>query len=425
MTNKRLFLITGLLITLILLTFLFRSGRSSFNWRETYKAKSKDPYGAFIIHELLKTYLPDETVTVLEDSISNSLPKTTTRRSNYVFIGEGAFMSTADVDRILEFVAAGNLAFISSRTIPFDLMFYLYYEECDGYPWDDYIDHTDTSVILSLNHSALDTTAEFEYKYITRFRTSDYRWQYIENPYFCDQDTGLMELGRINDSLINFARIQYGAGHFYLHTTPMAFVNIQLLDQTGLDYAGKIFSHLHTGPVYWDEYSKVPEWLGRQRNQNWRGNSRRLASNSPLQYILSQPPLTWAWYLLLALGLLYLFFQAKRRQRIIPVIEQNSNTSLDFIATIGRLFFIQNSHKQLALEQMRLFQAYTRRHYNLQSREMNEAFVSRLAAKSEIPAENINKILNLYANIEKSSYISNNTLVDFHKLLDGFYKTCK
>lgn len=425
MTNKRLFLVIGLLVILFLLTFLFRSGRQSFNWRETYKSKSKDPYGTHIIQELLKTYLPSEEVIVLEDSISGGLPVLQDKPANYVFIGEGVYMSTYDIDRMLEFVEAGNLAFISSRTIPFDLMFHLYYEECDDYPWDDYIDHTDSVVHLSLNHPNLEVSRAFEYKYITRFKVTDYRWQYIEAPYFCDQEEGLMELGRMNDSLINFARIGYGAGHFYLHTNPIAFSNIQLLDQTGLGYAGKVFSHLNDGPIYWDEYSKVPEWLGRQQNDNFRGNSRRLASESPLQYILSEPPLTWAWYLLLALGLLYLFFQAKRRQRIIPVLEKNSNTSLDFIATIGRLFFIQNSHKQLALEQMKLFQAYNRRHYNLQSREMNETFVTRLSTKSEIPAENIHKILNLYANIEKSSFISNNTLVDFHKLLDGFYKGCK
>lgn len=422
MTNKRIILVIGLLVILLLLTFLFRSGRQSFNWRETYKSSSKDPYGTHILYELLNTYLPGEKFSILEDSISGSLPVEQTKLANYIFVGEGVFLSSFDVDRILEFVEAGNLAFISSRTIPFDLMFHLYYEECDAYPWDDYLDHTDTSVYLSLNHSSLENPKDFEYKYITRFKTSDYRWQYIEAPYFCDQEEGFAELGRMNDSLINFARIQYGKGHFYLHTNPIAFSNIQLLDQTGLDYAGKVFSHLHEGPVYWDEYSKVPEWLGRRQNEDWQGNSRRLASESPLQYILGEAPLTWAWYLLLALGILYLLFQAKRRQRIIPVLEQNSNTSLDFIATIGRLFFIQNSHKQLALEQMKLFQAYIRRHYNLQSREMNEEFVKKLATKSEIPAEDIYKILNFYANIEKSTFISNNTLVDFHKLLDGFYK---
>lgn len=425
MTNKRLLIAIGLLVVLVLLTLLFRSGRQSFNWRETYKYKSKDPYGTHIMHELLKTYLPGEKVTVLEDSISAGLSVEPSKPANYIFIGEGAFMSTFDVDTLLHFVDNGNLAFISSRTIPFDLMFHLYYEECDNYPWDDYLAYPDTTVSLTLTHPDLEGSTDYPFKYITRYRTAEYRWQYIESPYFCDQEEGFLALGHMNDSLVNFARIQYGGGYFYLHTTPLAFTNMQLLDKTGLEYAGKVFSHLHEGPIYWDEYSKVPEWLGRRQNEAWRGNARRLMAESPLQYILSEPPLTWAWYLLLALGLLYLFYQAKRRQRIIPVLEQNTNTSLEFIATIGRLFFIQNSHKQLALEQMKLFQAYTRNHYNLQRREMDEEFVNRLSAKSEIPVEDINKIVNLYANIEKSSYISNNTLVDFHKLLDEFYKTCK
>ena len=236
----------------------------------------------------------------------------------------------------------------------------------------------------------------------------------------------MASIGTLNDSLPIFARVAYGDGYFYLHTIPLVFTNIQLLDEEGLEYANRTFSHLQAGPIYWDDYSRVSEWMGRRRNERqYYSASRQLSTESPLQYILGQPPLAWGWYLLLSLGLLYLLFRAKRKQRIIPVLEPNTNTSLEFLSTIGRLYFMQNNHKQLALQQMKLWQSYLRERYLLQTRDMDSAFVEKLAHKSEISKEVINKILLLYRNISSSTFVSENTLIDFHRLLDNFYKNSK
>ena len=74
---------------------------------------------------------------------------------------------------------------------------------------------------------------------------------------------------------------------------------------------------------------------------------------------------------------------------------------------------------------MKLFRAFLRERYFIQSRELDEGFMERLAHKSEISKETIGKIILLYKNIRNSSFVSENTLIDFHRLLDGFYKNCK
>jgi len=429
MKNKRPLIIFGIAAIVILTCFIyFRSGKSPHNWTENYKEGSKEPYGTYVVKELLDAYFPEKSFSEINNSLINKLPTDSiTGTDNYIFVGEGLYMDTSDVNTLLKFVENGNNAFISSRTIPYDLMFYVYYTECDNNYWDDYSTIRDSSITLDMLHEDLKQAPGLEYKYFYNKGVGTYRWQYIDSLYFCDEPYSFVELGAINDSLINFAKIPYGAGTFYLHTTPLSFSNIQMIDPKGLSYATKVFSHLPEGDIYWDNHSRVRESIGRRRNQNSsnRNGPRQISSEGPLKYILSQPPLAWAWYTALGLGLLYLLFRAKRTQRSIPVLEENKNTSLDFISTIGSLYFIQNDHRKLCLQKMRLFLSFIRERYLMSTNVADDTFFKRLSAKSEIPMNIIEQIFSFHKNINDSSYTSEQTLIEFHMEMDKFYKNCK
>ncbi len=425
--TKRIIIITGILGVVLLLVLLLWQQPERHNWLETYKENSREPYGAYVIFELLKSYFPNEPTVVLEEKLSESLPLGGDKTANYISMGEGLLLDSADVEKLLEFVEQGNKAFIFSRTIPFDLMDELYFDDCDAMYWDDYYALRDSVVLTNLVHPALKRDSAFRYTYIYRGKTAAYRWQYIDPVYFCDSTRSLIRLGMLNDSLINFAKIKYGAGDFFLHTNPIVFTNLNLLEEEALNYADRVFSHLEEGPVYWDKYGRISEATARRLNNiPLPPGERRLSNETPLQYILSQPSLAWAWYTLLAATLLYLAFRAKRKQRIIPVLEENNNTSLEFVRTIGRLYFLQNNHRQLCLQKMKLFKAFVREKYQLVMRgQESEELVERLANKSEVSPELIEKIFSMYRNIESSSFVSENTLIAFHQRLDAFYKNCR
>ncbi|GJM31152.1 MAG: hypothetical protein DHS20C18_01530 [Saprospiraceae bacterium] len=427
MDNKRIYIIVGVTVgILVLLALLFNGEGKKNDWKETYKMDSKEPYGTSIIADLLTDYTQPEALTVISDSLGSSLALDTDSTHNYVFIGQGMHMSASDVSHLLDFVAKGNNAFISCKVIPYDLMFYIYYEECDSNSiWNGLDSYSDSMVQLNLRHESLRSEQPLIYKYVNAQGVNTQYWSYFDSIYFCEDQSGLIELGRMNDSLINFARISYSEGYFYLHSTPSAFSNVQMLDETGYTYAKGVFAHLPPEKTYWDEYSRVSERTARMlQNRNSPGD-RTLSSESPLQYILSQPPLTWAWYLLLATGLLYLLLRTKRRQRIIPVLESNKNTSLEFLSTIGRLYYLQNNHRQLCLQKIKLFQTHVRHRYQLQSREMDQSFIEKLALKAEISKQEIEKIVTMSNNINNSTFVSENTLTNFHSILDRFYKIAK
>ncbi|MEL7121067.1 MAG: DUF4350 domain-containing protein, partial [Bacteroidota bacterium] len=145
--NRRriIFIISAIILVLIIIVFLFWRTPTRYNWMETYRSKSVQPYGTSIINSLLRSYYEEEEVVTIEQKLSDELLLDSIEKANYVFIGQGLYMDSLDVQTLLSFVENGNTALISSKTIPFDLMFYLYYYECENGYWNDYYTFTDTT----------------------------------------------------------------------------------------------------------------------------------------------------------------------------------------------------------------------------------------------------------------------------------------
>jgi len=428
MSKQSLYILGGVAVLLLALYLMFGDSGFRRSWKEDYKQKSREPYGTNVLFSLLDEFVPGGEIIVLKDSLNDQFSQHTAPKASYVFAGSGMYMTDRDRDALLNFVSEGNQAFISCNTIPHDLMFYLYLEEC-GTRWDGFRFYNDTIAELKLDHPDLTMSDLPKYQYFLNYTPVNYHWKYIGREYFCDRDTQRTVLGYVvingASNYINFARVKYGAGYFYLHTTPLAFTNYHLIRDEGFEYARRIFSHLPEGPVYWDEYSRVPEAVTMRANRRPDGGTPEIDKESPLKYILSQPALAWAWYLLLATGLLYLLFRAKRRQQVVPVIEPNTNTSLEFVQTIGQLYFLQNNHQKLAMQKIRLFNGYVRERYNLSYREGDESFFSRLAARSEVPETLIRDIFSMQESIKNAYAIGTGKLIDFHRQMEQFYKLCK
>ena len=81
----------------------------------------------------------------------------------------------------------------------------------------------------------------------------------------------------------------------------------------------------------------------------WSLNNQtsKVVSDSPLRFILSQPALKWAWYLLLAGVLIFIIFNLRRTQRPIPILPKNLNTSVEFVKTIGNLYYQEGDIRNL------------------------------------------------------------------------------
>lgn len=431
-SNRTPLLVALVAVVLLAVVFYFsyQSGKPKYDWRDSwakhaYKETSAEPYGTQVAHRLLEKYFFGKKLTDIQKNIADELPLDSTGQSSFFFVGEALYMDSLSTGRLLEFVRTGNTAFLSSKTIPFDLMFHLYFKECPEAAWNDYDFYSDTAAKMTLREPS---GIAVQVHFAEQNKLKDYRWHFIDEMYFCDS-LAHHPLGFVSDSFINFAKFPYGKGQFLLHTNPLVFSNYSLLRAETRPYMEGLLSWLPEGDIYWDAVSRVPEAIARRRNNSF---ARSLDEEHPLSYILKQPPLAWAWYLLFGLAVTWLIFRAKRRQRIIPVLPKNENSSYEFIATIANLHFKEKNYQGLCIQSMKLFLAQVRERYGLvapidpetHAPRVDAEFFRRLATVSEIPEPHIRDIFSQYAATVQFQP-TQEMMVDLHLALERFWKKAK
>ena len=423
--GKKFWVVLGVAAVLLLAFFLYQyNWGKRLDWRITFNGKSKEPYGLFVLKEIIQEHFFDYSFTVLKKKLEESIPSATASNSNYFFVGEALLLDSNDVNALAAFIKKGNTAFISSKTIP-DVLMREVFNSCDSVYWGDYFSYYDSTVAVNFLHPQLRDSNYFYFEYIYKYESYRRNWSYFDDYIYCDSFNYPILVAETEDGFVNMVQIPYGDGKLYLHTTPLAFTNYYLVEERGQRYVENIFAHLNKGAVYWDDFSRVSEMIGRNLNRPGDMTSPLEPREGPLDYVLSQPPLAWAWYLLLALGLLYLLFRAKRRQRVIPILEENRNTSLEFISTIGRLHFSGQNHWQMAIKQMDLLLSFIRSEYRISTKKQDANFIQQLVQYSEVEEGVIQKMFLIYKNIKSSSFVSDKTLIELHKLVHHFYKNCR
>jgi len=359
--RRNIIILLGVIAVAALVYFaLMYQPDTRHNWNELYRHDDDKPkpYSNEVILKLLKGYFPENELEVVDEKrIAEALPVDTTDEaavSNYVLIGENMFLDSADAKQLLDFVEHGNTAFIASKRMPYQLSEKLYARSCDTLEEARY----EETYEECFTHPKLKRDTAYTYQYVYKNKPANYDWHRWIEPDLCDSSAAFIRLGYMEPEAANFVKIPYGEGEFLFHSNPIVFTNYHLLDEDAVAYASSVFSHLQEGDIYWDEKTKDYRF-------DFPGRDNERFMESPLSYILSQQSLKWAWYLMLTLVLLFVLFRAKRKQRIIPIHAANTNTSLEFIQTIGRLYHQQQDHKNLSEKMMYLFKDFVRRRYGI------------------------------------------------------------
>ncbi len=427
--NKALWIVLIVfLVALTLFLFIFFGGeKDKYIWYERYQHDEKEPYDLSVIHDLLPSLNPGSKLRDIENHMGREMEEVGKGGGqNYVFIGGGIFMDSLSKENLFEFVAEGNNAIVISRYVPQEIMFRLYDFYCRP-DWEYFDELHDTLINLNFFHPSLSVKSGYKARFFRRDEFQPYYWSYVDDGYFCGDSTstfipvGFFKSG--DSARINFFKVNYGGGAFYFHTNPILFTNIFMLDTSYRKYAEGVFSHLLPGDIYWDERSKgyYPPNL---KKKKYPGAHE--VGESPLNYLLSQTPLRWGLYAALAMIVFYMAFRARRRQKAIPLLDPNANTSLQFVQSIGRLYFLERNHQKLSIQKFQQFLAFVRNRYRIQTNIQDPETVRKISIKSEISEEEIQKIIKEYTWISNTSIaIRDDELVKFHHLLDNFYKNCK
>jgi hypothetical protein len=387
-------------VPLLLLLFVSCTGDNSkhLNRRISLRRNDNNPYGAHIAYEGLSWLFPDADVSATSES-----PQTLSGREGkkaLICIGSSVQPTAAEVTALMNFIGDGNQVFISAVRVSDTLLHTLGIRTTFLFRYSyDQPDSLTVGVYSPVNaaYKSFSYPGDSYDTYITRLDS-----QYTS------------VLGRDANGHPNFVRITYkGGGAIYLHFAPLAFSNFFLLHKQNIAYYENALSYLPptVKQVFWNDYFRY------EHSSN---------TFSALRYILNGGPSTeglrWAFWLLLALFVLIYAVDSKRRQRLIPAIPPLRNTSLDFVRTIGRLYFQRRDNRNLAAKMTVYFQDQVRTRYHLPVTALDEDFILRLSYRTGYPKEQLRVIVQYMQQLPSKAFVPDEELMDLYHRLEAFYK---
>ena len=396
--NKTLKIYIGLLILLFggVIAIEF-SKPKPINWSRTFNERHTIPYGTFVLYnelpEIFKDTIQNITVSPYEffDDYFNWEDSTYTTSGTYMLIDDYADIDDVSAQELLDFASHGNTIFMSANYLPQKFL--------------------DTLGIELKNDFDFTGKAQFSLANPTFKNDSITIDRGLSNIYFSELDsTKTTVLGYqkfSEEGRINYVKVNHVNGTFYLHLQPMAFTNFSLLKNDNKKYASAILSYLPDSPIFFDSRNKKQMELG----------------NSPLRFVLSQPALKWAWILGLVSLFVFIFFNAKRKQRIVKVVKPLVNSTIAFTKTIGNLYYETKDHNNLIDKKITYFLETIRRKYYLDTQLLDEKFVKNLALKSGKDIGKTKKTINLIVHLKAKQLCNEEDLKNLNKTIEDFYNT--
>lgn len=404
MTRNKIFLIAGLgaiLFFFIVAQFFEIKNVPDVKWSKNYELDSKEPYGGWMFEKMLHArFNQADLVYHYKDTLISEID---TSGALLVKFGNTFYTSDSEVEELYAFVQAGNQVIYIGEHINF-------YNDSIYIP-SSYKNHKDSVFSFSFIEDSLDSS--FVYKHYSRdFEAAEIyyhggfkKWDLDDSRY----------LGLVNDSLYTFVSHPLGDGEIFVHLLPILFSNHASLEDFYLAHFNRVFARFNPELVILDHPS-----LNKYR-ANY--NNPDGYNESPIQYVLSQKSLSSAYYLLLFAALLFIIFKSKRKQRPIPILEKNINTSLEYVETLANLFASQEQSVKLIPHIKNYFYHTVKTRYYLDERHPD--FVALLAKKSKVNEEELEVLIKMLNRSGDAYAFPDDQLINLHRRVEKFYKIAK
>lgn len=414
------------LVCTLLLSGCLCNERKSINPRISLWHKDRIPYGTWFAYNSLQNLYGDSAfISVKSDMLDHSLVDTEEWSDDYeidslvadlpvdslqyveppsevvrppklyIVVGQEFFPTTVDIVRLEKFVNDGNHLVIAAGVLS-----------------DEFL--TGMGVQTQSALISLPKQGSANYKHRTdsmqEYTSFGYPGFRFDQSFILNDSVKWTILGETAAGKPNCIRREKGTGTITLHANPLMFTNFFLLHKNNHTYFTSLLSGLpsHYSVVWWDEYF-------RQTNYEKKGFSS-------LGVLLKYPSLKWALITsLIVLGLL-LISETKRRQKVIPVIPPPDNPSLDFVRTIGRLYYHAKDNENLARKIESHFRDFIRQHYGISGHQPDASFARQLALKTGVEEALVLSLLQEFKMIEEHGMVPDGDLLRINELIEQFHK---
>jgi hypothetical protein len=190
------------------------------------------------------------------------------------------------------------------------------------------------------------------------------------------------------------------------------------LTKNNYQYFEYVTAYLRFDPqyIYWDEYYKD---FSSTKDKNNLGSKDQFSS---MTVIKQNRPLRLAFYIGLIGILLFVLFNIKRKERIIPIVKPNSNSTVVFTETVGRLYLQQKNNHNIAMKMITYFYEYLRKKYFINTSVINKEFINSLSGKSGVSIIETNELFQLIRNIQLQENVTDEQLLELNLKMETFKK---
>ncbi len=407
--NKRFLLFVGAFLVFVFL--LEWSAPSRFVWEATFDSRDKQPFGNAVFDSLMRKSTPagyevtDKTLTQLEQQGYGKKP--------HAFLIQAINFqpSETDIRALDKLLKAGNKVFVATSDMIPDTLFA-----------DLSISVYGSSVFSPLQIQASIQNQSIPYDTLVWCKQSPYRGKEyhlysamtgrnVEVDGKAKCDTLLKSL--VDGAYADFESDSYdartvcikrGKGELFVSCDPLLLTNYGILDTESNGLVFRLMSQFRGLPVIRTEaYTPKAE-----RNEE-----------TPLRFWLENDPLSWAVYLTVFGLLLFCVFYARRRQRVIPVVEPPMNRSLEFVKLIGTLYHQKHINRDLLQKKYGYFAEILRRTVmiDIEEEEGRKENIAQIAFRTGMPEAEVRMILDrVQRQLQSGDNISDAVL---RKAIDG------
>ncbi len=369
------------------------------DWEESFNEKSNKPYGVSIFYKELPNLFKDQKIRTVYHQPASYLRANSedgygehVAEGSFIIIGNSNYLTDESVDELLNFADNGNTVFIS------DYYFTQKIHDTLNINIDYILNEKDSISYQSLKHVNIDAIKIDKNEgdnYFSKFDPVNYK---------------VLGYSKIDYKHVNFIKIPFGKGAIYLHLEPKAFTNYNLLKEDRYKYVEGVISYLPENNIYFDSYTKIQT-----------GYDGDVEKESNLSWFLEQLSFRWAWYTALIFVLLFMIFNAKRRQRIIKIIKPLQNTTVAFVKTISNLYFETQDHKNLIDKKITYFLEKIRSDFNLDTTVLNDDFILKLASKTGKKKEDVKKLIDFINWLRTKNEFFEDNLIKLNRHIEAFY----
>ncbi len=371
--EKRLYLFLAVFFILYVVVEQYRP--EELVWVPTFSQKDKQPYGGYVLYERLDDFfeskdLSFQTIYELGDTTEQVL----------VLATEFA-PSTEDVRVLMHKIAHGSDVLIGASYFSEEFLDSLGLEQDN-----EFFEPSSMNPIDSLKVSFGEEAAYYPGRLLLTAFEKDSTWT----------------VGASNKKPVLIYK-DFGEGRLVLTTVPLAFTNYGLLKSDGLKLPAMALNLLNTGSIVYNRYY----------------HSGRMESQTPLRYLISQAPLRWALNLTLLGVMVLLIIGSRRKQRVIPLPDPRTNTTLLFIQTMGGLYHREGKHASAAQKLISHFLKSIREKYYMKELFSEEAY-AQLSSKTGVKKSAVIQTFEIIQHVKNGGVVSEKMLTELNEKIEKF-----